>query len=184
MGFLDTILGLFKRPTPAPAAPSPAPHAAPEFIDPDAAWLALCKPLVKVSEDCKLVAYPDPATKADPWTIGWGATGAGITKGVVWTQEHADQRLDDDLRRFGVSVDSLVHVPLMARQKAALVDFAYNVGPGALGTSTLLRKLNDGDFDGAADQFPSWNIGNGHVMAGLVTRRMRERSLFLTGAWK
>jgi lysozyme len=187
MSWFDTLLAFFKPKTTLPPVvnePLPIPEALPAAQDPDAPWIALCMPLTKASEGCKLTAYPDPASGGDPWTIGYGATGAGISKGVVWTQAHADQRLEDDLRRFGISVDSLVHVPLMARQKAALVDFTYNVGPGSLGTSTLLRKLNDGDFAGAADQFPSWNIASGKVMSGLVTRRMRERSLFLTGDWK
>lgn len=146
-------------------------------------WLSLCMPLTKASESCRLVAYADPATGAAPWTIGWGATGVGITKGVVWTQQQADDRLLADVTRAGQYVDQYVKIPLTPQQKAALTDFVFNVGPGNFSQSTMLRKLNSSDYAGAASEFPRWNLAAGRVMAGLVTRRRREQSLFLTGAW-
>ena len=69
-------------------------------------------------------------------------------------------------------------------EKAALVDFTFNLGSGNLQTSTLLKLLNAGDYAGAANELPKWNLGSGRVQPGLVTRRARERSLFLTGVWK
>lgn len=196
MSWLDTFLGLFKR-APAVAVPAPvspsnpvsavtppleATVATPAVASP--AWYPLCERLTKESESCRLTAYPDPASGGDPWTIGWGATGAGIEKGTVWTQSRADARLTADLMRFAAAVDSLVKVPLSPQQKAALVDFTFNLGSGNLQTSTLLKLLNAGDYAGAADQFARWNLAAGKVIPGLVTRRARERSLFLTGAWK
>jgi lysozyme len=134
-------------------------------------------------EKCRLVAYPDPATGAEPWTCGWGATGPDIVCGTVWTQEHADSRLTVDLNARADQLDSLVKVPLTAAQKAALVDFVYNVGAGNFRSSTLLRLLNAGDYQSAADQFARWNLAAGKVLDGLVKRRRAERDLFLTGTW-
>jgi len=200
MSWLDTLLSLFKRsPTPAtlPAVknePPPMPAvkppsaaiedtvATPAVASP--AWYPLCERLTKVSEDCVLVAYADPASGGEPWTCGWGATGDGVTKGTVWTQSRADARLTADLMRFAAAVDSLVKVPLAPHEKAALVDFTFNVGSKNLQTSTLLKLLNAGDYAGAANEFPKWNLAAGKVMPGLVTRRARERRLFLTGAWE
>lgn len=147
-------------------------------------WLSLCLPLTQASESCELTAYPDPASGAEPWTCGWGATGPDVSPGTVWTQAQADARLAADLARFGASVDSVVRVPLSPQQKAALVDFTFNVGAGAFAGSTLLRLLNAGDYAGAAAQFEAWDLAAGKKMAGLVTRRARERDLFNTGVWK
>lgn len=193
MSWLDTLLGLFKRApapavdaTPAPALPRVAPIeetvATPAIASP--AWYPLAEKLTKVSESCVLVAYADPASGGEPWTCGWGATGEGITKGTVWTQSRADARLTADLMRFAAAVDSLVKVPLAPHEKAALVDFTFNLGSGNLKSSTLLKLLNSGNYAGAANEFAKWNLAAGKVMPGLVTRRARERSLFLTGAWQ
>ena len=138
--------------------------------------------LVQEFEGCKLEAYPDPGTGGEPWTIGFGSTGPDIGPGTVWTQEEADARFVDDLTKFGDGVDRLVRVPLTDNQFAALVSFAYNVGLGALAGSTLLRKLNAGDYQGAADQLPRWNKAGGRVLPGLVRRRAAERDLFLSDA--
>lgn len=196
MSWLDAVLALFKpkQQVAAPLAEPLHPESVtvkppleetietPAVVSPP--WYPLCEPLTKASEGCVLVAYPDPASGGDPWTCGYGATGAGIMRGTVWTQAQADARLTADLLRFGAAVDKLVTVQLSPQQKAALVDFAFNVGTGSLGTSTLLKLLNAGDYTGAAEQFARWNIAAGKIMVGLVTRRARERSLFLTGVWK
>lgn len=135
--------------------------------------------LVQEFEGCKLDAYRCPAGIP---TIGYGATGPDIRMGMTWTQEQADERLADDLSKFSDGVDRLVRVPLTGNQFAALVSFAYNVGLGALAGSTLLRKLNAGDYQGAADQLPRWNKAGGRVLPGLVRRRAAERDLFLSDA--
>jgi GH24 family phage-related lysozyme (muramidase) len=106
---------------------------------------------IKAFESSQLKAYPDPGTGGDPWTIGWGATGAGIRKGVVWTQQQADQRLAQDVAHFSVGVaKALDGAPTTQAQFDALVSFAYNVGLQALAESTLLRLHKAGDFAGAA----------------------------------
>ena len=69
---------------------------------------------------------------------------------------------------------------VFSRQFAALVSFTYNVGSGALNSSTLLRRLNAGDTFGAANEFLRWNRAGGRVLAGLTRRRREERALFLS----
>jgi hypothetical protein len=73
----------------------------------------------------------------------------------------------------------VVKVPLTQNQFDALVSLVYNIGQTAFSNSTLLKKLNAKDYQGAADQFLRWNKGGGKVMKGLVRRREAERALFL-----
>lgn len=72
-----------------------------------------------------------------------------------------------------------VKVKLTQNQFDALVSFVYNVGVGAFRTSTLLRKLNNGDYVGAAAEFKRWKFGGGKELPGLVRRRKAEEQLFL-----
>lgn len=142
-----------------------------------------CLNLTKHFEGCKLTAYPDPGTGDEPWTIGWGDTslnGKAVKKGDTVTQEEADNMLVARLNDFGTRVAALLRVPVTQNQFDALVDFAYNVGVGNLMNSTLLKKLNAKDFQGAADQFPLWNKAAGKVLPGLTARRMAERTLFMS----
>lgn len=130
-------------------------------------------------ESCKLAAYPDPGSKdGKPWTIGWGHTGPEVVKGLVWTQEQADAAFLVDITSFESAATGLIKVPLTQGQFDALVLFAYNVGSKALETSTLLRKLNSGDYDGAALEFRRWNRNDGKTMRGLTRRRAAEECLF------
>ncbi|WP_323994720.1 lysozyme [Aeromonas hydrophila] len=130
-------------------------------------------------ESCKLSAYPDPGSKdGTPWTIGWGHTGPEVRNGLVWTQQQADDAFLVDITRFERAVTGLVKVPLLQGQFDALVLFAYNVGSKSLETSTLLRKLNAGDYDGTALEFRRWNKNDGKVMRGLTRRRAAEECLF------
>jgi lysozyme len=142
-------------------------------------WIDSAIALVKQSEGCELCAYPDPATRADPWTIGYGATGRGITKGAVWTLAQAEADLLSRVTDIGARIDALVKVPLTANQKAALADFIYNIGAPQFAASTLLRLLNAGNYAGAGNQFERWNLAAGRVLPGLVRRRRAERDLFL-----
>jgi lysozyme len=138
-----------------------------------------CLTLIKRFEGCVLEAYPDPGTGNDPWTVGWGSTGPGIRKGVVWTQEQCDERLKQDVNAFGEKVAALLHNSATSQQEFdALVSFAYNVGIGNLASSTLIRKHRAGDKVGAADQFGKWVNAGGHRMEGLVKRRAAEAALY------
>lgn len=142
-------------------------------------WLEAATELAKKYEGCKLDAYPDPASGGAPWTIGYGATGQGIARGVTWTQEQAEADLRARFKVCGAQVDALVTVPLSTGQKAALADFVYNLGSGALRSSTLLRVLNVENYTAAAAEFAVWNRAAGRVMPGLVHRRAAEQLLFL-----
>lgn len=135
--------------------------------------------LIKSFEGCRLEAYPDPGTGGDPWTIGWGSTGPGIRKGVVWTQEQADSRFREDVDAFAQGVTSLIGTaPTSQGQFDAMTSLAYNVGLGNFRESTLLRLHKEGDYAGAAAQFSRWNKAAGRVLPGLTRRRAAEAKLY------
>jgi len=127
-------------------------------------------------------AYPDPGYGWSVATIGWGTVqyedGKKVKQGDEITQARADELLEWEVAEKTKGVKDLVKVPLTSNQASALVVFAYNVGIGALKKSTLLRKLNAGDYAGAAAQFGVWNKSNGKVLRGLTRRRAAERELF------
>jgi lysozyme len=131
--------------------------------------------LVKTFEGCKLKAYLCPAGVP---TIGYGRT-KGVKLGQTITQAQADAWVVEEYDEFEAGVRKLVKVPLTANQLGALTSFAYNLGLGNLKSSTLLKKLNGGDYAGAAAQFARWNKAGGVVLAGLTKRRAAEAKLFL-----
>ena len=134
----------------------------------------------KKRSDGMIEAYPDPASGGDPWTIGWGSTGPDIKKGVVWTQKQCDDRFTSHLGEFAAKVAKLLgDTPTTQHQFDAMVSFAYNLGPGNLASSTLLKKHKARDFAGAAAEFAKWNKAGGKVMAGLTRRRAAEAALYL-----
>ncbi len=134
--------------------------------------------LIKSFEGLRLLAYRDAV---GVWTVGYGAT-RGVKAGMSVTKEQAERMLLNDVQRFEPEVERLVQVPLTGNQWDALVSFTYNLGAANLESSTLLRKLNAGDYAGAAEQFPRWNKAGGKVLPGLVRRREAERVLFLGAA--
>lgn len=95
-------------------------------------------------------------------------------------QETAERLLKVGLVSYESDVSRLVKVSLTQGQFDALVSFTYNLGARSLSTSTLLRKLNAGDYAGAADEFMRWNKAGGKVLNGLTRRREAERALFLS----
>jgi lysozyme len=127
-------------------------------------------------EGCVLESYQDIT---GVWTIGYGHT-SGVTPGMTCTQEQATQWLSEDVQGAVYAVNTMVTVPLNQNQFDALVDFTFNLGSGNLKSSTLLRLLNAGNYDGAAAQFPLWNHAGGVVVPGLTTRRDAEMKLFNT----
>lgn len=144
--------------------------------------------LVKEFEGClrsdglgNFRAYVCPAGKL---TIGWGHTndhGRKFTGSSKWTQAECDASLAEDMRGFEAHVKRLVRVPLSQHQFDALVSFTYNCGDGALAGSTLLRKLNRGDYAGTEREFGKWVNGGGRRLPGLVRRRAAEARLFADG---
>ncbi|OHX13336.1 lysozyme [Chromobacterium sphagni] len=133
--------------------------------------------LIKQFEGIRLTAYQD---SVGVWTIGYGHTGADVRSGLTISQNQAEQLLRTDLGRFETGVGQLVTVPLNQNQFDALVSFSYNLGLGNLKSSTLLRLLNNKDYNGAAGQFPLWDKAGGQVLAGLHKRRLAEQALFET----
>lgn len=139
-----------------------------------------CKELIKQFEGCRLVAYPDPATGAAPWTIGYGHT-RGVVQGMTCTQEQAENWLVEDLDKVGAMVSDLLKVRVTQREFDALCCFAYNVGIGNLAKSTMLKLINHGDYTQAALEFPKWDRGGGKEIAGLLRRRKSEQAMFEAG---
>jgi lysozyme len=138
---------------------------------------------LKQREALRLTAYPDPGSRdGTPWTIGWGCTsytdGTKVQKGDTITVAEAEELFSYHVAVAEKVVIDHVKVYLNQNQFDALVSFAYNVGVKQFGTSTLVKKLNLGDYDGAAAQFDLWVHNDGQRLEGLVTRRRNERELF------
>jgi lysozyme len=132
--------------------------------------------LIKKFEGVRYQAYDDGV---GIWTIGVGHT-KGVVKGDKIDDRQVDEFLRQDLESAEYAVNSLVKVELRQSQFDALVSLVFNIGSGAFASSTLLKMLNKGLYDTAADQFARWNMAGGKVMRGLVTRRAAERLLFLS----
>lgn len=135
-----------------------------------------CLNLIKHFEGCRLSAYQD---SRNIWTIGVGHT-KGVSPGMVITQEQADQLLSADLVTAEEAVNSDVRCALNQNEFDALCSLCFNIGSGNFKSSTVVRKLNAGDIQGAADAILMWNRVNEVVSAGLQRRREAERALFLT----
>lgn len=134
--------------------------------------------LIKHFEGLRLQAYQ---CAAHVWTLGYGHT-AGVQPGDTVTAEQADALLQQDIARSERYVDQYVDVLLTQSQFDALVSFTFNLGPVALQGSTLLKKLNAGDYSGAAAEFLLWVNAGGEKLPGLVRRRQSEKALFDTPA--
>ncbi|POA98395.1 muraminidase [Chromobacterium sinusclupearum] len=131
--------------------------------------------LIKQFEGLKLTAYQD---SVGVWTIGYGHTGPDVRAGLTISNSQADQLLRLDLQRFEQGVSNLVKAVINQNQFDALISFSYNLGLGNLQSSTLLRLLNQGDYQAAAGQFHLWNKAGGKVLPGLTRRRLAEQALF------
>ena len=136
--------------------------------------------LIKKFEGCELDAYQ---CSANVWTIGYGHT-RGISEGDTCTQAQADEMLIDDLQEFEGYVNELVDAELTQSQFDALVAWTYNLGPTNLKSSTLLKRLNEGDMADGPHQIRRWNKAGGKVLDGLVRRREAEALLFKGEPWE
>lgn len=133
--------------------------------------------LIKKWEGLKLEAYlPTPN---DVWTIGWGHT-KGVRPGMKITRSKAQELFRKDIEWAENAVNRLVKVGLTQNQFDALVSLTFNIGETAFARSTLLRKLNTGDYQGAAEEFPRWVKQKGKTLRGLVRRRAEEMEVFLS----
>jgi lysozyme len=131
--------------------------------------------MIKKFEGFRAKAYRDVAGII---TIGYGTT-KGVKWGDVVTKEEAEKLMRSDIAIFSDGVRKAVNVDITQAQFDALVSFAYNVGLGAFNRSTMLKKLNNGDYDGAASELLRWNRAGGRVVAGLKRRREAEKAMFL-----
>ena len=137
--------------------------------------------ILRGAEHCCLTAYPDPGSGGAPWTIGWGATGADIHQGMVWTQAQADARLTLDLGQLaGQMTRACGTTPTTGNQFGAMASLAYNIGIGHFLGSSVLRFHHAGEHHEAAAAFAAWDQGGGRVLLGLVRRRAAEAALYLT----
>lgn len=136
--------------------------------------------MIKKFEGCKLTSY---ICAGGVPTIGFGHTN-GVRLGQTISMKKAEEYLKEDLVKFENGVENCVKVPMSQNMFDALVSFAFNVGNGALKTSTLLKKLNSKDYEGASEEFLKWNKAGGKVLTGLVNRRKEERKLFRKGMKK
>ena len=130
--------------------------------------------LIKSFEGRRLVAYQD---SVGVWTIGYGHTKTAH-EGRLIIKSTADRLLAEDLAEFEKYVDTYVTVALTQNQFDALVSWTYNLGPGNLQESTMLKKLNAGDYAAVPDEIRRWNKAGGEVLEGLVRRREAEAELF------
>jgi lysozyme len=134
--------------------------------------------LIARFEGCVLHAYK-PVKAERYWTIGYGHYGPDVRAGQRITALRALQLLRLDLRNAEAAVTRLVKVGIGQERFDALVSFVFNVGAGNFASSTLLRKLNHGDYAGAGREFDRWTRGaDGKSLPGLVARRNAEQALF------
>ena len=139
--------------------------------------------LIKKFEGCKLESYK---CAAGVWTIGFGST-SGVEEGMKISQERADMLLLEDVEVFEEAVNNLVEVDLEQNQFDALVAWTFNLGSTNLKNSTLLKVLNDKNYEGVPEQIKRWNKatvdGERQVLEGLVRRREAESLLFTGEDW-
>jgi lysozyme len=101
--------------------------------------------------------------------------------GDTWTQAQADSRFLASLTDFGNQVMSYLRGDRTQGQFDGMTSLAYNIGVSAFGKSTLCRKHNAGDYEGAAEEFLRWDKQAGKVLRGLTIRRAKEREMYLSG---
>ena len=142
---------------------------------------------IKGFEKLRLVAYKP--TPNDVWTIGYGATGTGITQDARWTEEQSDDRFARDVERFSVGVRNALDGAVTDQdQFDAMVSFAFNVGIAGFTGSTLLKRHKAGRYADAVKEFAKWNkqtnktTGKLEVLNGLTRRRGEEAGIY-QGKW-
>lgn len=139
--------------------------------------------LIKLFEGLSLKPY---LCSAKVPTIGYGSTFYENNKKVLMsdppiTKQRADELLQISADRFAAKVVNLVKKPITQNQLNALTSFAYNLGSGALASSTLLKKVNVNPNDlTIRNEFLRWNKANGVALKGLTNRRIKEADLYFT----
>tara|TARA_R100001198_G_C5166527_1_gene169291 strand:+ start:81 stop:542 length:462 start_codon:yes stop_codon:yes gene_type:complete len=136
--------------------------------------------LLKHFEGCELKAYQD---SVGVWTIGYGHT-KGIYEGLEITQSEAEKMLVDELPEYEGYITDKVVPMLQQHEYDALVCWVYNLGPTNLSSSTMLKKLNAGEFKEVPFQMKRWDKAGGQPLLGLTRRRNAEALLFKGEQWK
>ena len=139
--------------------------------------VALAVPLVQKYEGTVLRSYRDPVGIVTACT---GHTGPELKMGQTYTRQQCEDMLYKDLAKHADAL-ACVSQPLTDGQRAAFVSFAFNVGEGAFCGSTLVRKANAGDIDGACAELSRWIYAKGKQLPGLIKRRAAERQLCEAG---
>lgn len=141
--------------------------------------------LIAKFEGFRSLPYNDPVGHC---TVGYGhlihrgnCTQSDRNEWGTLTPAEGLELLRSDVRHFERAVESLVNVPLTQHQFDALVSFAFNLGAGALGGSTLLKYINRKRWESAAREFGKWVYADGQKLEGLVRRRREEEALFRSG---
>lgn len=135
--------------------------------------------LIKKFEGCELEAYK---CAAGVLTIGYGST-KDVKEGDTLTQEEADKLLLKDVEVFETAVNDAVEVSMSQSQFDALVSWTFNLGSGSLNSSTMLKKLNNQEYDEVPSQIKRWNKAGGKVLQGLIRRREAEALLYEGKEW-
>jgi len=135
--------------------------------------------LIKKFEGCRLKAY---YCSGGVLTIGYGHTG-GVKESDTITQEEAEKLLRADVFKFEEYVEDNVMVELDQSQFDALVAWTFNLGPGNLRESTMLKKLNNADYESVPFEMRRWNKAGGKTLDGLIRRRNAEALLFQSKEW-
>jgi lysozyme len=135
--------------------------------------------LIKKFEGCELEAYK---CAAGVWTIGYGST-KGVKEKDTITQEQADGLLLHEMEEYEGYIKDAVTVDLKQNQFDALVSWVFNLGPANLKSSTMLKVLNNKEYDDVPAQIKRWNKAGGKVLQGLIRRREAEALLFQDKEW-
>ena len=135
--------------------------------------------LIKKFEGLRLKAYK---CSANVLTIGYGHTG-GVKETDKITLEEADSLLEKDIAKFEEYVSDNVIVKLNQSQFDALVAWTFNLGPGNLRESTMLKKLNNQEYESVPFEMRRWNKAGGKTLDGLIRRREAESLLFESKEW-
>jgi GH24 family phage-related lysozyme (muramidase) len=135
--------------------------------------------LIKKFEGLELNAYQ---CAAGVWTIGYGHT-KGVFEGQTIKKAEADEMLVLEMDEYEKAVNDAVTISIDQCMFDALVSWTYNLGPSNLNSSTMLKVLNSGDYDGVPAQIKRWNKAGGKVLEGLIRRRDAEALLFEGKDW-
>jgi len=135
--------------------------------------------LIKRFEGCELKAY---LCSAGVPTIGFGST-RGVSMDMEITQERAEALLLEDISDFEEEVNKCVKVPLTQNQFDALVAWTFNLGGTNLRNSTMLKVLNEGEYEKVPSEMKRWNKAAGKTLEGLIRRREAESLLFKDEPW-